>query len=61
LYHGLKASSLAPDDIDILEYLLYFNQLPEKPLDDKAAISFAETIISKRPNSSVAKIRLGLV
>jgi len=60
LYHGLEASRLEPDNIDILEYLLYYNQLPEKPLSDKIAISFAKQIIDKRPQSMAAKMRLGL-
>ncbi len=61
LYHGLQASKLDPDNIDILEYLLYFNQIPEKLLNDTTAITFAKTIIDKRPESLVAKMRLGLI
>ena len=60
LYHGLQASRLDPDNIDILEYLLYYNQIPEKPLSDQIAISFARQIIDKRPQSIVAKMRIGL-
>ncbi|RKR83505.1 hypothetical protein BDD43_3715 [Mucilaginibacter gracilis] len=60
LYHGLQASRLDPDNIDILEYLLYYNQIPEKPLSDKIAISFAKQIIDKRPQSVAAKMRIGL-
>jgi hypothetical protein len=60
LYHGLQSARLDTDNIDILEYLLYYNQIPEKLLSDKIAISFAKKIIDKRPQSMAAKMRLGL-
>ena len=60
LYHGLQASRLDPENIDILEYLLYYNQIPEKLLSDKSAISFAKKIIDRHPQSMAAKMRLGL-
>ncbi|MGN6638215.1 MAG: hypothetical protein ACTHJ8_04830 [Mucilaginibacter sp.] len=60
LYHGLQASRLSPDNVDILEYLLYFNQIPERLLSDEIAISFAKKIIDKRPQSMAAKMRLGI-
>lgn len=59
LYHGLKALQLDPENVDIMEYLLYFNQIPEKLLSDDLATSFAERIIDVRPNSVAAKMRLG--
>ena len=59
LYHGLRASALEPDNIDILEYLLYFNHIPEKVLSDEMAVSFAKRIIIQKPDSLVAKMTLG--
>jgi hypothetical protein len=61
LYHGLKAAELDPENIDILEYLLYFNHIPEKVLNDDIAISFAQKIIKENPNSLAAKMTLSKV
>jgi hypothetical protein len=57
-YHGLRALELEPDNIDTMEYLLYFNHLPLKLLDNSRAISFAKEILKKNPNSKAATMSL---
>ncbi len=59
LYHGLRAADLDPENIDLLEYLLYFNHIPEKPLEDSKAFFFAKKVIGKYPDSLAAKMTLG--
>jgi hypothetical protein len=58
LYHGLRALELDHDNIDTMEYLLYFNHLPSRLLDDSLAIDFATKILKKNPNSKAALITL---
>ncbi|MDM8178145.1 hypothetical protein QT327_27935 [Olivibacter sp. 47] len=58
LYHGLRAVELDPNNIEIMEYLLYFNHIPEKLLPDSVAIEFAKKITLKKPESSVAVLTL---
>jgi hypothetical protein len=61
LYHGLRSAELDPENASILEYLLYFNHIPEKVLNDDMAIYFAEKVIKKNPNSSASKMTLSKV
>jgi hypothetical protein len=58
LYHGLRALSIDPDNVDTMEYLLYFHQIPEKLLDDALASRFAQRILEKNPDSLAAKLSL---
>ena len=58
LYHGLRAGELEPENIDILEFLLYYNHIPEKLLADDIAVAFARKFISQRPDSLAAQITL---
>ena len=58
LYHGLRAAKMDSENVNISEYLLYFNHIPEKVLDDELAIKFAEKVIAKNPNSMAAKMTL---
>ncbi|HTD41353.1 MAG TPA: hypothetical protein VK671_12080 [Mucilaginibacter sp.] len=58
LYHGLRALEMDPDDINIMEYLLYFNHMPSRLLDNSLAIDFAKRILKENPNSMAARITL---
>jgi hypothetical protein len=58
LFHGLRAAELQPEDIDILEFLLYYNHIPEKLLSDSDAIAFARKVLLKRPESIAAQMTL---
>ncbi|MXV14178.1 hypothetical protein [Hufsiella ginkgonis] len=58
LFHALRASELDPQDADILEYLLYFNHIPEKLLGDGKAIEIAKQVILKKPESKAAQLTL---
>lgn len=58
LYHGLRALELDPENINICEYLLYFNHIPERLLDNATAISLAKRVLEKNPGSLAAKITL---
>jgi len=61
LFHGLRAAELDPDNIDIKEYLIYFNHIPEKLLSDNDAVRFALEVVKFRPDSKVAQITLAKV
>jgi len=58
LFHGLRAAELDPDNLDIKEYLIYYNHIPEKLLNDDDAIKLALEVIKLRPESKVAHITL---
>jgi hypothetical protein len=59
LFHGLMASKLDPENADIYEFLLYFNHIPERILDDERAILFAQKVIAVNPASPAAQMTLG--
>jgi hypothetical protein len=61
LYHGLRAAELDAENVNISEYLLYFNHIPERVLNDEMAVYFAEKVIKKNPNSLAAKMTLSKV
>jgi len=61
LYHGVKASQLDPCNIDIKEYLIYYNHIPEKLLSDSEAVKLALEIIKLRPESKVAQMTLSKI
>jgi hypothetical protein len=61
LYHGLRASELSPNDMDIKEYLIYYNHIPEKVLSDDDAVKLALEIVKSRPDSKVAQITLSKI
>jgi hypothetical protein len=58
LYHGLRALELDPDNIEIMEYLLYFNHMPSRLLENSLAVDFAKKILKENPDSMAAKITL---
>jgi len=61
LFHGLRAAQLDPDNVDIMEYLLYYNHIPERLLEDEVAIEFAQKIILIRPQSKAAMLTLAKI
>lgn len=58
LYHGLRAHKLNPDNAEIMEYLLYFNHIPERLLDDSTAIQLASKVVKVKPESLAAMMTL---
>lgn len=54
-YHAKKAVELDEDDIELKEYLLFFNDIPDKLLSNQEAKTLAEEIINLNPKSEVAK------
>lgn len=56
LYHGMRALAFEPDNVDTMEYLLYFHHIPEKLLSDSVAHGLAKKILEKNPDSFAAKI-----
>lgn len=58
LYHGWRALELNPNNAEIMEYLLYYNHIPEKLLKDNDAIKLAEKVILKKPESLAALMTL---
>lgn len=54
-YHAKKAVDLTPNDSSLKEYLLYFNDIPEKLLSDDEARKLADEILTVDPENDVAK------
>lgn len=54
-FHAKKASELLPTDIDMKEYLLFFNEIPDKLLGDNEALVLAEEIAQIKSESEAAK------
>lgn len=44
LHHALEAAKLSPSDGSLKEYLLFFNCVPDKPMDDAMAKSVTEDL-----------------
>ena len=43
-HHALEAAKLSPSDGSLKEYLLFFNCVPDKPMDDAMAKSVTEDL-----------------
>lgn len=54
-YHAKKAVELDGGDIELKEYLLFFNDIPDKLLSNQEAKILSEEIINLNPKSEVAK------
>lgn len=54
-FHAKKAIELDKDDVELKEYLLFFNDIPDKLLNDKGAKTLAEKVIKIKPESEIAK------
>lgn len=54
-YHTCRAIDLCPDDIDLHETLLFFNDIPEKVITDEEAKEIAQKILQKKPTSEQAR------
>ena len=54
LFHQRRAVELEPTNVGYKEYLLYFNDIPEKVLSDKEAIKIAKEILVLDPKNEVA-------
>ncbi|MEX3745735.1 MULTISPECIES: hypothetical protein [Lysinibacillus] len=54
-YHAKKAVEFDEDDVELKEYLLFFNDIPDKLLSNQEAKTLAEQILSLKPKSEVAK------
>jgi len=61
LIHGLRPAELEPDNINLKEYLIYFNHIPEKLVNDSDAVKLAFDVIKLRPDSKVAQITLAKI
>jgi len=54
LFHQRKAIELDPKEIGYQEYLLYFNEIPERVLSDKEALNIAREILQVDSKNEVA-------
>ena len=54
-HHALEASRLSPSDASLKEYLLFFNGVPDKPMDDAMAKSVAEDLVRLGSSNELAK------
>jgi hypothetical protein len=54
-YHTKRALELSPDDIDLQETLLFFNDIPDKVVDDEEAKKIAQNVLLKKPTSEPAQ------
>lgn len=53
MYHIRRSIELSPDDIELKENLLFFNEIPQKLLSDEEAKKISEEILQKKTNSKV--------
>nr|WP_106779158.1 hypothetical protein [Lysinibacillus timonensis] len=53
-HHAIKAAELSPNDMSYKEYLLFFNDIPDKLLGNKKALEIAKEILKKEPNNKAA-------
>lgn len=56
--HAKRAVVLDSSRIDLKEYLLFFNAIPDKLMTDDEANELATEILKLRPTSQVAKMHL---
>lgn len=54
-YHAKKAVELDDKDIELKEYLLFFNDIPDGLLSDQEAKILAREVMEIKPGSEVAK------
>ena len=54
-HHATEASTMAPNDKSLKEYLLFFNSVPDKPMGDEEAKAVALELRSLDPGSELAK------
>jgi hypothetical protein len=55
LSHAYRSLELTPDDIDLQELLLFFNNIPEKVITDEEAQVIARDVLLKKPTSEHAQ------
>lgn len=55
LYHAKEADKLKPMDADILEFILYYNHIPEKILSDEEALVYSQKLLMVKPDSDIVK------
>ncbi|HHW37560.1 MAG TPA: hypothetical protein GXX18_10040 [Bacillales bacterium] len=53
-FHAKRAVELEDDDVELKEYLLFFNDIPDKLLNDQESKILAEKVIKIKPESQVA-------
>ncbi|MFK7766999.1 MAG: hypothetical protein AB8B55_07235 [Mariniblastus sp.] len=54
-HHALKATEMAPRDASLKEFLLFFNCVPDKPMNDKKAADVARELLNLDPDSELSK------
>lgn len=57
-YHAQEALQLAPEDVELKEYLLFFRDVPDRLLEEKKAIQLAQEILTVKPDSRAAAMAL---
>ncbi len=55
LHHVRKGIQLNPDDVEMIEMLLFFHDIPEKLVNDEEAKIIATKVIKKKPASIPAR------
>jgi len=54
LYHTKRVLEIAPEDIEAMEMLLFFNTVPDKLISDEEATGIAHAILCKKPQNKTA-------
>ncbi len=54
LYHARQAIQIEPKNITYKEYILLFNNIPEKLINDLEAIAIAKEILKQDPTNATA-------
>jgi hypothetical protein len=54
MYHIRRALELSPENVELKENLLFFNEIPQKLLSDDEARELSKEILRTKPDSKVA-------
>jgi len=54
-FHAKRAVELDEDNVELKEFLLFFNDIPDKLLNDSEAKEIANKILNVKPESEIVK------
>ena len=55
LFHARRALELDPENIEHLQFLILFYDIPEKLIEESEALKIAKEILKRNPESNLAK------
>ncbi|MFH1442954.1 MAG: hypothetical protein ABIG96_02875, partial [Candidatus Micrarchaeota archaeon] len=54
LFHARRSVELEPTNVDNLQWLLFFNILPDKLISDEEAVKIARKVLRYKPNDKAS-------